>query len=223
VNIPRHQRGTLWYRFVAGFARYVFFWPMGGITIRGVENLPPDGPVLLTPVHISFMDPPLLGSTCPRALRFMAKEELFKFPLGPLIRSVGAFPVRRGENDTSAIRLAIEELKKGHTVLMFPEGTRNDGEQMLPIQPGIAMLAKRSGAKIVPVGLGGTHKMWPKGQKLPRRAHLTIVYGPAFCYEDIADGLSEREARQAFADELGNRIAAATTDAGLAIKIAAKS
>ncbi len=221
--IPPHHRGTLWYRFVSKFTRIVFFGPMGGITVKRIENLPVDGPVLLTPVHISFIDPPLLGSTCPRALRFMAKEELFKFPLGPLIRSVGAFPVRRGETDTSAIRMAIDELKAGHTVLMFPEGTRNDGEQMLPIQPGIAMLAKRSAATIVPVGLAGTHKMWPRGQKLPKRAHLTISYGPGFKYEDIAEGLTDREARQVFADELGKRIAEATADAGLPIRIADRS
>lgn len=217
--VPAEQRGTLWYRFVSKFTRIVFFGVMGGITIRGEENLPVDGPVLLTPVHVSFIDPPLLGSTCRRALRFMAKEELFKGIFGKLIRSVGAFPVKRGEGDMSAIRIAIDELKAGHTVLMFPEGSRNDGETMLPILPGISMLAKRSDALIVPVGLAGTNKMWPRGQKLPKRARLTIVYGEGFTYAEIAEGISDREARVKFADELARRIAKATTEAGLPIKI----
>jgi len=219
-RIPAHQRGTLWYRFVSKFVRIVFFGPMGGITVRDVENLPPDGPVLLTPVHVSFIDPPLLGSTCPRAIRFMAKEELFKFPFGSLLRSVGAFPVRRGETDTSAIRIAIDELKSGRLVLMFPEGTRNNGTTMLAIQPGIAMLAKRSDAVVVPVGLAGTDRMWPRGQKFPRRAHLTIVYGRPFRYAEIAEGKTDREARAIFANELASRIAEATNQAGLPIKTA---
>ncbi len=174
-----------------------------------------EGPVLVAPVHMSMLDPPLLGCTSPRALRFMAKEELFRPPgLSHLIRSLGAFPVRRGENDTAAIRLALERLSLGEAVLVFPEGTRNDGRTMLPIQVGLAMLAKRTGATILPVGIAGTEKVLPKGASRPRRARVTVAYGHPFRYEDVAEGLTEREARKAFAAELGRRIQAACVEAG---------
>ncbi|MCB0825156.1 MAG: 1-acyl-sn-glycerol-3-phosphate acyltransferase [Armatimonadetes bacterium] len=214
--------GTAWYRFIAWLVRTVIFRMTGGVSTIGIKNVPMDGPLLVAPLHVSNLDPPLVGSTCPRALRFMAKKELFVFPLGVLIRSLGAFPLDREGGDTAAIRLAISELKAGRAVLIFPEGTRGNGQTMGNIQGGISMLAKRSGAQVLPVGLAGTHIVWPKGQKALRRAKMTVVFGEPFTYADI-EAQSDGDPRKAFADELTKRIQQATIAGGLPIKTASET
>ena len=149
----------------------------------------------------------------------MAKEELFRHKLfGRFIGSVGAFPVKRGEGDTEAIRVAIAALQSGEAMLIFPEGQRGDGEHLQPINRGVAMLAKRTGAKIVPAGVVGTHIAWPRGSKL-KRHRITVAYGKPFTYEECAKGANERENRELFAAELQNRIAKLCEENGLKLKI----
>lgn len=211
------REGTLWYRFVSWLMRVGYLGLMGGVRVHGMENVPMSGAVIIAPVHVSFLDPPVLGGVCPRSLRFMAKEELFKGPLGALIRSLGAFPVKRGATDTAAVRLAIEELGKGRALIMFPEGQRGDAVTMQPIQSGMAMLAKKTGAQVVPVGLGGTNIMWPRGSKKIRRARITVVFGRPFTYADIKAG-DDKEARRLFAERLGSDILRLTNEAGLPLK-----
>jgi 1-acyl-sn-glycerol-3-phosphate acyltransferase len=191
------------------------FEALGGLRVVGAERVPLEGPLVVAPNHVSLLDPPIVGCASPRALCFMAKEELFRVPiLGPLIRSLDAFPVRRGEGDTEAIRRAVGLLKAGHAVLVFPEGTRGDGEELLPISPGVAMLAKRTEAVVLPVGIVGTHVVWPKSRRGLRRARMTVVFGEPFRFSDIPGG------RDAFAGELAARIAAACREGGLAVKAA---
>lgn len=206
---------TSWFRFAGWFCRTFFFNLWGGLEVRNAKNVPNDGPVLVAPVHLSHFDPPLVGSVSPRKLHFMAKKELFFFPLGPLIKSLGAFPVSRGEGDSAAIRITLSELEKGAAILIFPEGTRGDGITLGKIQLGLAMIAKKSGAKILPVGINGTQKMLPKGRTVPKRARLIVSFGEPFTYDEIATSQNERENRQAFVDELTNRLLAACDSAGL--------
>lgn len=210
-------RGNWWYRLVRWTARVFGFGPLGGVRTLHPERVPMAGSLLVAPVHLSWLDPPLVACAQPRALCFMAKEQLFKPPIfGPLIRSVGAFPVRRGTNDTESIKRAIEMLREGRAVLVFPEGTRGDGRQMLPIAAGVSLLARRTGATVLPIGISGTEKAWPKGRKLPRRARLTVAIGHPFSYDEVA-GADDREGRERFAQELGRRIAEACREAGLPI------
>ena len=217
------DQGSLWYKFAGWLVRRVYLACMGGVTVLHEERVPLTGPLLLAPIHLSHIDPPLMGSCMPRALMYMAKKELFFFPLGILIRSLGAFPVSRGESDSSAIRLTIDQLKAGKAVIMFPEGSRGDGVRLGEIQAGIGMLAKRSGAVVLPVGLSGPQKMLAKGRSLPRRAHITICYGEPFTYQDLIDQLgSEREAKAAFSHELEKRMVAASHEAGLPVKTASE-
>lgn len=204
-----------WYNFAAGFVRRIYLGVMGGYELRGVENVPQTSPLLVAPIHLSHIDPPLVGSLLPRQLRFMAKKELFFFPLGALISSLGAFPVSRGEGDSAAIRLTIAELQKGNAVLVFPEGTRGDGKTLGSIQTGIGMLAKRSGAQILPVGINGTQNMMPKGKSLPRRAKIIVAFGKPFTYEEVAVGENEKERRECFARHLRSEMIAACREAGL--------
>ena len=205
-------------------ARYVvlgFF--SGGLRIVGRENVPREGPVILAPIHVSLVDPPVVSCASPRAVSFMAKEELFRLPVfGRLIRSLGAFPVRRGVVDKSSVRLAIERLKAGGTLIMFPEGTRGDGKTLAPLQSGVAILAKRSGAAVVPVGVCGPHRMLPKGAKLPRFSRLKVSFGEPFTWDEVATSGNSHDDRALFAEELARRIVEQCRVAGLEVRTAAK-
>ena len=197
----------LWYSFVRWLVRVFFFRGTGGFRILGLENVPRAGPLIVSPNHVSHLDPPATACSMPRPITFMAKAELFDHKLfGWLIRSLGSFPVRRGEGDTEAIRTALKLLEQGKAVLMFPEGTRGGGTQLLPFNKGVAMIAKRSGAKVLPVGISGTHTKWPKGGKGPKFGRVTVVYGKPVTFDEIAQGETEAEKRESFSRALEERI-----------------
>lgn len=196
----------LWYGFVRWVVRIFFFRGTGGFSILGLENVPLTGPLIVSPNHVSHLDPPATACSMPRPITFMAKAELFDHKLfGWLIRSLGSFPVRRGEGDTEAIRTALKLLEQGKAVLMFPEGTRGGGTRLLPFNKGVAMIAKRSGAQVLPVGISGTHRRWPKGGKL-KWGKVTVAYGKPFKFEEVAKGETEAEKRESFSRTLEERI-----------------
>jgi 1-acyl-sn-glycerol-3-phosphate acyltransferase len=159
---------------------------LGGITVRGGENIPACGPILLAVNHRAYMDPPYLSMVTKRQLHLMAKEELFKIPVfGPYIRALGAFPVKRGVPDRGAIRQAMDELKAGHVLGIFPEGTRADPGTLLPAERGFALIAKQTGIPIVPIALEGTDRVHPKHAKRLHRAHVTATVGKAVTAGDM--------------------------------------
>lgn len=219
-NSQDNPRGKPWYRFIRWVARYLFFGVLGGMRVDGAENVPMEGAVLLAPVHFSYLDPEIVSCGTKRAVSFMAKEELFdKFLLGWLIRSLDAFPVKRGQNDTEAIRKAIELLNEGRAMILFPEGTRGLGKMLGPLTPGVAMLAKKTRAKVVPVGIVGTHLVWPKGRKISRRHRMWVIYGEPFTYEEVATGQSEKENRELFSRYLAERLVELCGHRGLSIEM----
>jgi len=213
--------GYVWYHFVLNLARMAY-WCIGGVKGIDEKNVPRSGPLIVAPLHVSHLDPPAVACGTNRHMRFMAKEELFhNKAFGWLIRSLGAFPVKRGSNDTEAIRSAIQMIENGEAVLIFPEGTRGDGKHIQPINRGVTMLAKRTGAKVMPVGIVGTHVAWPKGQKKIRRSKILIIYGEPFTYADVSTGENERENREIFAHELQSRIAKLCGDHGMPLDVEA--
>ena len=149
------------------------------LRVEGKHNLP-DGPFILSPVHRSFIDTPIVGVMTGKRLRFMGKETLWTSkPLGSFLTVMGGFPVERGSADRRALRAAEDVLALGAPLVMFPEGTRQEGprlsrEQMLD---GPAFVALRTGVPIVPVGLGGTPSALPLGAKIPRPAKIVVVIG----------------------------------------------
>ncbi len=204
-----------WYVFCRWLTKVFFIGPRGGLRSVGAENVPLSGALIVAPVHLSHLDPPAVACGTKRPLRFMAKEELFKVKvLGPLIRSLGAFPVKRGEGDTESIRYAMSCLEKGEAVLIFPEGTRGDGDTLLPINRGIAMIAKRTGAKVMPVGIVGTNVILPKGGAKKGKHLVTIVYGKPFTYDEACTGASEKENREIFAARLASEMVSLSQSAG---------
>jgi 1-acyl-sn-glycerol-3-phosphate acyltransferase len=149
--------------------------------VRGKENIPKDGPLLVVANHIGIADPPLLSASINRKTVFMGKEELFRPRItGYLIRNFGAFPVHRGRLDRQALRHAEEVLAHGLALIMFPEGRRSRrGVQLQPALPGSALIAARSRARILPVGITGTEQIRGKAW-LVRRPCITVNIGQPF-------------------------------------------
>jgi 1-acyl-sn-glycerol-3-phosphate acyltransferase len=176
-------RPSPFYNFVA-----VLSWPVlkGPFRLHaeGVENVPEEGGFVLAANHISNFDPWPLGLPLwpRRYLRFMAKSELFWWPLGPIIRSGGAFAVRRGERDVEAMNTAIELVREGHVVVMFPHGTRQRKGLVKKFQPrshtGAARIAQGAQAPLVPVAIAGT-------DHLSRLGPLRVRYGKPLEIDDI--------------------------------------
>lgn len=108
----------------------------------------------------------------------MAKEEIFRNPLaGWFLRSLQAFPVSRQKASSSTIRKALELMKRGRALLLFPEGTRGDGKTLQRAKPGIAIIAERSGAPLIPVYLHGAEKVLPRGSRWFRLHPVTVGFG----------------------------------------------
>jgi 1-acyl-sn-glycerol-3-phosphate acyltransferase len=168
-------RPSPFYNFVA-----VVSWPflkgLYRLRAEGVENLPEEGGFVLAANHISNFDPWPLGLPLwpRRYLRFMAKSELFWWPLGPIIRSGGVFSVRRGERDVEAMRTAVELVREGHVVVMFPHGTRQRKGLVKKHQPkshtGAARIAQGANAPLIPAAISGT-------DRLSRLGPLRVRYG----------------------------------------------
>ncbi|MGH2459581.1 MAG: lysophospholipid acyltransferase family protein [Chloroflexota bacterium] len=150
------------------------------VEVRGLDNLPPTGPVILAPNHLHIADPPILGAFLPRKIFFMAKQEAWNHSfMGLLSRWFEAFPVRRGEVDLAAYRHALKILSDGQVLGIFPEGHRSRDGHLQTGQPGAIILAQRSGAPIVPVAIYGVGEAlhWPG---VVRRRTLRINVGEAF-------------------------------------------
>lgn len=173
----------------------VLFWLLGGIRIEGANNVPKRGAVLITPNHVSFADPPLIGAALRRGAWFVAADEMFTIPvLGWLARKMHAFPIRQDSPDRAALRKMQELLKRGEAVVIFPEGHVSKTPAMQPIQPGFMLLVQMTGAPVVPVGIVGTDRMMPPHQWKLRRAKqpTTVRFGEPIPAEELMGGLKGR-------------------------------
>src|SRR3954452_4935712 len=166
----------------------------------GTEHLPREGGYVLSPNHLSNLDPwplglPLLPN---RQIRFMAKIERFRSPLWPILKLGGAFPVRRGESDTAAIETAVQLVREGEVVAIFPEGTRRKKGLVKKRRPrahtGAVRVALEAGVPLIPAGIAGT-------DRIMRLGPLRVAYGPPVELDDLRDE-DLREAAQIGTDRL---------------------
>src|SRR5699024_5720209 len=135
------------------------FFPLYRIRVIGKENIPDKGPVIICSNHISNLDPPIVGITAPRDIFFMAKADLFnKRWIGKLLKSIQAFAVKRGGSDRNALRKGLSILKEGHTLGLFPEGTRSKTGEIGEPLAGVGFFAIRSEAVIIPCYVTGPYK-----------------------------------------------------------------
>ena len=151
------------------------------LEVTGAENIPKHGPVIVAPNHRSLIDHPVVGACTQRQVWFMGKEELFKNDLAAkILRSMGAFPVRRGKPDRASLQRCLELLAAGEVVGIYPEGTRRPDARFDDPEDGFAYIALRSGAPIVPVALSGTEAVLPRGRRFPRFVKIRVRIGEPF-------------------------------------------
>lgn len=146
-------------------------------SVVGRHNIPKEGAFVLAPIHRSNIDTPLAGAVTSRRLRFMGKDSLWKVgPIGWVLSALGAFPVTRGTADREALKRCVAVLEMGEPLVLFPEGTRQSGPVVQPLFDGAAYVAVKAGVPIVPLGIGGSERVMPKGRKMiyPRKCVLVI-------------------------------------------------
>jgi len=179
------------------------------LRIRGVENIPVEGGVLLASNHASFLDPPVVGASYrARPIHFMARNTLWNSRFGTWwMTKVGCIPVSRGTGDMRALKTTIRMLKEGKVVSMFPEGTRTEDGELQVAKGGIGFIIEKSGCVVVPAYIDGTYKAHPKGSKGVKPCKVTITYGKPITPEDFQALGSGRKAYDAHAALIMKRIA----------------
>ena len=163
------------------------------VQIKGMENFPPRGPVIMMINHINFSDVAVLSIVMPRQPISLAKEELLRNPLlGPIVRAYGAIPIRRGEVDRRALHRSQELLAEGkHVLMVAPEGHRSGDGRLQRAHDGIAFLAVRSDAVVVPVAVTGVEHIWRNVARL-RRTAMDVVVGRPFRFSK-KNGKTDRD------------------------------
>jgi len=168
-------------------SKYVLLPLYARIEVRGLENVPLEGPLVIASNHLNDADPGILCTRLPRKIAFMAKVELFRVPvLAQFLHGFGAFPVRRGEADLSTLRVANENLKLGRAVCIFPEGTREGPtEKLIEALPGVAIVALRSDVPVLPIAIRGSGRLGIPGMflRVDRRVKVTLTIGKPFHLE----------------------------------------
>ena len=173
------------------------------IMVRGKEHLRTPGPAILAPVHRSNLDVPLIAGHCPRRLRSLAKEGMFRGPLSRWFSaSIGAFPVQRDQLDRVALESAQTLLERGEMLLVFPEGTRGSGPSIGDVHNGCAFLATTTGARVIPIGVAGTEEAMPPRAKIARPRRVVVTIGepiePAQVTAGVVGGREQRRALSAY-------------------------
>lgn len=167
-------------RWAYRICRFIVTWFIRLFTrmrIEGREHIPASGAFVLAPVHRSYVDTPIAACVTARRMRFMGKDSLWKYRwFGWVAYMLGAFPVRRGTADREAYRRSMAVLDSGEPLVLFPEGERKSGPVVQPLFDGAVYLALKTGVPIIPVGIGGSERVMPKGARLiyPRRVHVIV-------------------------------------------------
>ena len=178
LDVGARPSAMMVYKVVVTFIRKIMN-PYFKVEVHGqVENLNVEGPLILAPVHRSNLDSMLVAGASSRRTRALAKHTMFdKQPFAWLVASLGAFPVERGTADREALRAARMLLDNGEAMFVFPEGTRQEGQKIGDIYDGVAYLAAKTGAQVVPVGIAGTGQAMAKGTKFPKRVKVIMEVG----------------------------------------------
>ncbi|MFC1955530.1 lysophospholipid acyltransferase family protein [Chloroflexota bacterium] len=169
-----------WFYYVGGFLIRIAFFFLTQRRVTGQENVPAQGSLLIVSNHLNLTDPALLDSSIGRKMVFMAKEELFRSRFsGYFIRSYGAFPVNRERLRKGTLKEAERWLAKGIALVIFPEGQRSQNARLQPAFAGPTLIASRTGAPILPVGISGTENIKGATWWL-RRPSITVNIGQPF-------------------------------------------
>jgi 1-acyl-sn-glycerol-3-phosphate acyltransferase len=198
------------------FTGRVFGRSLSRVKLEGaVDQIPREGPVILAANHASNLDAIEIGAWLipglGRRIHWLGKKELFAWPIvGWTATHGGVHPVDRGGTDVEAFRLAQRILDEGQILFVFPEGTRSPDGVLQEARDGLAVLALRSGAPIVPIGISGSNRVWPKSQRFPHPGgRVTIRIGAPFRPADeLPTGTDRRTAKGLVTTTVMERIAA---------------
>lgn len=172
----RTMINTAWYhvaRSLCGLFVIVCF----GFKVYNRHNVPTKGAFLLLSNHQSFLDPIFCAGLLPMRMCYMARDTLFtNWFFGPLIRSVNAIPIKRGQADLAAMKTIIDRLKSGLPVTLFPEGTRTTDGRISRVKPGVAMLSRRAKVPVVPMVIEGAFEAWPRNKKIFELGRKVVAY-----------------------------------------------
>ena len=167
------------------------------------HKVPATGAFILAPIHRSNIDSPLASAVTRRRMRFMGKDSLWKVrPVGWVLSALGGFPVSRGTADREALKRCIAVLGSGEPLVLFPEGTRQSGPRVHPLFDGAAYVAVKAGVPIIPVGIGGSERVMPKGSKMIHPRKCVMVIGDPIVAERDAQGRVARSAVKDVTDRL---------------------
>jgi 1-acyl-sn-glycerol-3-phosphate acyltransferase len=176
--------------------------------VIGGDRVPKTGGFVLAPSHRSMMDIPFAASITPRRIRFMGKEQLFRVPvLGMLFTWLGGFPVARDGTDRKAVRDSVAMLESGEVLCVYPEGTRQHGPKIQPLQPGAAYLALRAGVPILPIGIAGSEEVLRDHKSpIPRFRRVAITIGEPIVPEARTSGVVARDKVDALTQQLSDSL-----------------
>lgn len=185
------QRGvfrTVFY-WLAWHAVLAYFLVFHRLRRDGTARIPREGAVLLVANHASHLDPPALGlCVTTRPMRPVARESLFKNPVfGWLLRTLGCIALRDNEGDIGAVRAALESLKRGEVVILFPEGSRSFDGELQPFKRGVALLLRRAKCPVVPAAIDGAFEAWPRTRTAPRlfAKRVRVLVGEPIPHDEL--------------------------------------
>ena len=169
---------------IARFLVRVFFYPYFRLNVIGREHIPRHGSCLVVGNHASFLDPMLICIIFTRPIHYITYAFFYFHPLMHwFCKRVYCIPVKKEGNDISALKKSLRLLKQGECVGIFPEGVRSDTGEIGPGQAGGALIALKSGAPILPIGIRGAYEAFPKGSRFPKPRRITVTIGEPFSLE----------------------------------------
>lgn len=189
------------------FANFLFKL-LFGFEVKGRENIPYRGSLIIASNHISYLDPPILGAAATREVHFVAKEGLFKWNrfFSWLIEIYNAIPIRREGGNHSAIKTFFSLLKGGKAIVIFPEGTRSKTGELLPVKQGVGFLALNSGATVLPAFIFDSNAKI--SELIIRKKRIRVIFGDLMKPDDKFYETFDKESYKFFSEEVIKRIQA---------------
>jgi len=192
----------IFYRF-AQCVSWFYFKAFHRLEVHGIKNVPQSGSFILASNHSSYFDPPALGCRLPRNLHYFARDSLFFWPLGLLIRNLNSIPVNRSQLDIATLKRVLKVLKGGDPLLLFPEGTRSADGNLGEGKKGIGLLLAKSQVDVLPARVTGGNKVLGKGMLFPRIGRkLVVEYGTLLKIDTLDPGKSDTNRYEIIANKV---------------------